>query len=287
MLYPVEIAEEEYEKFRKLIKEKIGVNLTSHKKIMLYGRLLKRMRKLKIMTFEGYYQVVIKSNEELVKMFDIVTTHKTDFFREEQHFQFLSEKLPEIIKKKLKNGEKKISIWSSACSTGEEAYSIAMELAKIPILINWKIKVIASDISVKELESTQIGIYSSEKLKKVSDSYKKIYFRKIDEEKYIVKKRLKNIVKVKKINLISEEYPFHGKFEIIFCRNVFIYFDKETRVKIIKNFLKYLKSGGYLILGSSESIDIEITKKYNLIRIQSSIYYYKGKSGGVENESKE
>lgn len=287
MDYPKKISEIEYKKFRKIIKNEIGLNLTSQKKSMLYSRLLKRIKELKINTFEEYYNYIINNKEELLKMFERVTTHKTDFFREKEHFKFLNKKLSEIIKKNLKENKKKISIWSAACSSGEEAYSIAMELEKFPILINWKVKVIASDISNKELESTYEGIYKKEKIKKIPRKYQRIFFREMKDGRYKAKENLKKIVKVKRINLISDKYPFNGKFEIIFCRNVFIYFDKNTRKKITKNLLKYLKIGGYLILGTSETVNIEIIKKYNLKRIQSSIYYYQGKNGGDEDEIKE
>ena len=137
----------EFQKFKKIIYEQVGINLLPHKKIMLQGRIKKRLKKLEIESFSEYYDIIQKDSKELIEMFNVVSTNKTEFFRENHHFEFLKEVIPEIINQNNKTGEQKLSIWCAASSTGEEPYSIAMTLAKFPILKNWKTRIIASDIS--------------------------------------------------------------------------------------------------------------------------------------------
>lgn len=266
------MTEEEFEKFRKLIYEKIGINLLQHKKIMLQGRIKKRLKKLKICSFSEYYDIIQNNREELVEMFNVVSTNKTEFFRENHHFEFLEEILPEMININSKAGEYKFSIWCAASSTGEEPYTIAMTLAKFSTLKNWKTKIVASDISTNVLEKAASGIYSEEIVSKIPKDMLKKHFKKIDEESYQVNKDLKEMIKFKRINLVDGNYPFQGQFEIIFCRNVMIYFDRKTQVEIVENFMKVLKNGGYLILGSSESLPPEVIKTMDLKRIKSTIF---------------
>ena len=205
-------------------------------------------------------------------MFNVVSTNKTEFFRENHHFDFLKEVLPDIINTNNKNGEHKLSIWCTASSTGEEPYSIAMTLAKYPILKNWKTRIIASDISTNVLQKAVAGVYSDDVVSKVPLELIKRYFRKLDTQRYVVSDELKEMIKFKRINLISEEYPFKGEFEVIFCRNVMIYFDRKTQLAIVENFMRYLKKGGYIILGSSETLPPELLKPNEIKRIKSTIF---------------
>ncbi len=262
----------EFQKFKKIIYEQVGINLLPHKKIMLQGRIKKRLKKLEIESFSEYYDIIQKDSKELIEMFNVVSTNKTEFFRENHHFEFLKEVIPEIINQNNKTGEQKLSIWCAASSTGEEPYSIAMTLAKFPILKNWKTRIIASDISTNVLTKAAAGIYSEESVEKIPKDMLKSYFRKLDDSSYVVNNDLKELIKFKRINLISENYPFKGEFEVIFCRNVMIYFDKKTQMAIVENFLRYLKKGGYLILGSSESLPTEMLKANEIRRIKSTIF---------------
>lgn len=266
------MSDTEFQKFRKVIYEQIGINLLPHKKIMLQGRIRKRLKKLEVENFSEYYDIIQNNKSELIEMFNVVSTNKTEFFRENHHFDFLKEVLPDIINTNNKNGEKKLSIWCTASSTGEEPYSIAMTLSKYPILKNWKTRIIASDISTNVLQKAVAGVYSDEVIAKVPLEFIKKYFKKIDTEHYVVSDELKEMIKFKRINLISEEYPFKGEFEIIFCRNVMIYFDRKTQIEIVENFMRYLKKGGYLILGSSESLPPEMLRPNEIKRVKSTIF---------------
>lgn len=264
--------DEEFNKFRKLIYEQVGINLLSHKKIMLQGRIRKRLNKLGMSSFKEYYALVQEDRSELIEMFNVVSTNKTEFFRENHHFEFLKEIIPSIIEKNRKENINKFSIWSSASSTGEEPYTIAMTLMDFPVLKSWDVKIIASDISTTVLTKAHAGVYHDEAMRHVPKEMVKKYFIPMEEDSYRVSDSLKELVKFKRINLISENYPFKGEFEIIFCRNVMIYFDRQTQINIINNFLRYLKKGGYLILGSSESLPVEVAKENRLKRIKSTIY---------------
>lgn len=223
-------------------------------------------------SFKEYYALVQEDRSELIEMFNVVSTNKTEFFRENHHFEFLKEIIPSIIEKNRKENLNKLSIWSSASSTGEEPYTIAMTLMDFPVLKNWDVKIIASDISTTVLTKAHAGVYHDEAMRHVPKELVKKYFIPVEEESYRVSDSIKELVKFKRINLISENYPFKGEFEIIFCRNVMIYFDRQTQINIINNFLRYLKKGGYLILGSSESLPVEIAKENRLKRIKSTIY---------------
>ncbi len=266
------MSDEEFNKFRKLIYEQVGINLLAHKKIMLQGRIRKRLNKLGMSSFKEYYALVQEDRSELVEMFNVVSTNKTEFFRENHHFEFLKEIMPSIIEKNKRENLNKFSIWSSASSTGEEPYTIAMTLMDFPVLKSWDIKIIASDISTTVLTKAHAGLYHDEAMRHVPKEMIKKYFIPTEDDIYRVSDSLKDMVKFKRINLISENYPFKGEFEIIFCRNVMIYFDRQTQINIINNFLRYLKKGGYLILGSSESLPVEIAKENRLKRIKSTIY---------------
>lgn len=275
MIIEDNMTDEEFENFRKIIYDEIGINLMSHKKIMLQGRIRKRLKKLGMNSYSKYYALILEDKEELLQMFNVVSTNKTEFFRENHHFDFLNEIIPKMAKENLKSGNRKFSIWSSASSTGEEPYSIAMTVLNHKELDTYKVKVIASDISTDVLTRADLGIYKTVEMNKVPSEFKEKYLTEKGNGYSAINPEVKNLVKFRRINLKSESFPFRGEFEVIFCRNVMIYFDRETQSNIILNFLKYLKKDGYLILGSSESLPAEIADKNLLKRIRSTIYQKK------------
>ncbi len=272
MVYFQNMTEEEFDKFRRIIYDEIGINILSHKKIMLQGRIRKRLKKLGISTYSEYYDFILDDRDELLQMFNVVSTNKTEFFRERHHFDFFEEVIPVLMEENIRNREKKISVWSSASSTGQEPYSIAMTLMEYPALKTWSVKIIGSDISTDVLEKAIKGIYSYEDMKSLPKEFLK-YFKKTENPNFFeVSDEIKNMVKFKRINLTADEYPFKGEFEVIFCRNVLIYFDRETQSKVILNLLKYLRKDGYIILGSSESMPKEFIEKNMVKRMKSTIY---------------
>lgn len=266
------ISEYTFGKFAKLIYSEIGIYLPVHKKIMLEGRIKKRMRKLLIDSYEKYFNYVLESNDERIEFYNVVSTNKTEFFRENQHFDIIIKNLPEIIKINEKN-DKKLSIWSSASSSGEEAYSILITLMEhFEILKTWKLKIIASDISTAMLEQGKIGEYSDYKIENIDKYYLEKYFSKLGENKFKIKENLKKYVIFKRINLKDQTYPFKGMFEIIFCRNILIYFDYNTKLNVLKNIIKYLKHNGILVLGTMEPLSYESERELGLKKIDSTVY---------------
>ncbi len=248
------ITEHEFNKFSALIYEKAGINLHFGKKQLLQSRITKVLRKRNIPTFEDYYRIVLadKTNEEMVQLIDLISTNVTYFFREEQHFEFLKE----VWYPENKNNQNIVRCWSSACSTGEEPYTISIVLNDL-LGDPQKYEIMASDISTKVLSIAQKGAYSIDKVEAMAPSMLKKYFLKgnADAEGFVmVKKEYKDRVQFKRINLL-DDFSLFGTFDFIFCRNVMIYFDLPTKEAIVNKMYNQLKKGGYLLIGHSESLN--------------------------------
>ncbi|MFO7819338.1 MAG: protein-glutamate O-methyltransferase CheR [Halanaerobacter sp.] len=252
-----EISEELFNHISDLIYEEIGVNLPQKKKAMVNSRLSKRIRKLGLQDFSAYSNYLEDNKQELLHLFNTLTTNVTHFFREKHHFDFLCDNVfPEI--KQEKQG-KKVRCWSAGCSSGEEAYTLAILLSEF-FPKSWDTKVLATDINTQVLKAAQQGIYHKRQVKKVPYDLLKKYFKLGSGENkglFKVKDRLKKLVQFRRSNLNENQYPIKSKLDFIFCRNVFIYFNSETQNKILDRFHRYLKAGGYLFLGHSESINTE------------------------------
>ncbi|MGM0370630.1 MAG: CheR family methyltransferase [Bacillota bacterium] len=250
-----EISEKIFNHISDLIYQKIGVHLPQKKKAMVNSRLSKRIRKLGLKDFEAYCQYLENNKEELLHLFNTLTTNVTHFFREKHHFDFLCENVfPEIKRDK---ADKKIRCWSAGCSSGEEAYTLAILLAEF-FSDSWDLKILASDINTEVLTVAQQGIYHQRQVKKIPYDLLKKYFKLGTGENqglFKVKAKLKNLIEFRRSNLNQKHYPIKSDLDFIFCRNVFIYFNSETQNKILNRFHHYLKAGGYLFLGHSESID--------------------------------
>ena len=211
---------------------------------------------------------------ELVNMFDITTTNKTEFFREAQHFDFLSNIGLDEIKNRFRPcPENKLQVWSAGCSTGEEPYTLAMVLSDYKEgHSHFDFNIFASDISTKVLSEASLGIYDIEKVNPVQYEMKKKYLLKSkNPKKQIVKiiPDLRRKIVFQKLNLITESFYKFGKFQLIFCRNVMIYFDKENQKKLVKKFYDALEKGGYLFIGHSETL---LTVDLPLIQRSPSVY---------------
>ncbi len=265
MINNYNLSDNDFNKLRDIIYDEAGIKLSDVKKILMQSRLIKRLRDLKLDNFTEYHDYLIQNYEkEKINFINAITTNKTDFFRENDHFEFMKSKiLPEFMNKK----EKELRIWSAGCSTGEEPYTIAITLFEY---FNGKVApellILATDIDTQVLDKAQEGRYSAEHLAEVDPKYLKNYFIHGESDRgdfYTVKDNLKQIVYFRRLNLLSEEYPMKQKFDIIFCRNVIIYFDRETQKKLFEQYHKYLKDDGYLLIGHSENIT-SITDKFVL-----------------------
>ncbi len=256
----INITDNEFMLISNLIYEKFGINLTEKKKSLLVGRLNKHIKNLGLKSFKDYYDSIMNdsTNSSLLTLIDRVTTNHTFFYREKDHFEYLLNKaLPRIIDEIKKKGSKDLRIWCAGCATGEEAYTLSMVVKEfLGYKANqWDVGILASDISLTSLEKAQKGIYSIDKILNLPEKYIQKYFVEQDEGNYKVVDELRNIILFKRLNFMNKNFPFKGKFHIIFCRNVMIYFDKVTKDELVKRLYNYIYDGGYLFIGHSESVD--------------------------------
>jgi chemotaxis protein methyltransferase CheR len=250
---------QEFEKVSEIVYGNCGINLDVCKKTMVESRLNRRLRALGIATFGNYLQFIHSKEgieKELVHMIDVVTTNKTDFFREQHHFDFLIESaLPEFLDS---NRNHTMKVWSSACSSGEEPYTIAMVLQEFARLNRgFSYDILASDISTQILHKAVQAIYPAALALDIPAQYRAKYLLKSKNHEtptIRVTSELRSKVKFDRINLIDEGLAVDQMQDIIFCRNVLIYFDRETQLKVIKNLLRNLRPGGLLFIGHSESL---------------------------------
>jgi chemotaxis protein methyltransferase CheR len=244
-----------FERFRKLVYRECGINLTDHKRAMFTSRLQKRLSQLRLTSFQDYYDLVIggHSDSELTTMLDYISTNQTEFFREPHHFTFLRERvLPELVV------DKTVRIWSTACSSGEEPYSIAMTLSDaIDFPSTWNCRILASDISTRMLAKAATGQYSHERINSLpSDLVRRHFLLGKGDNKDLVKIKphIASMAVFRRINLMDDRYPIKSLLDVIFCRNVMIYFDRKTQAAVLAKLSRYLKPGGYLFIGHSESL---------------------------------
>lgn len=249
------ITAKEFERFRTLIYNESGISLSNQKQSLLSSRLSKRLHDLGLQTFSDYYDHVMSdpSRDEFTRMLDLISTNKTDFFREPKHFDFLRERiLPELAQ------EKRIRIWSSACSTGEEPYTIAMTLFdSVRDPSQWEFKILASDLSTRVLAKAASGTYDEDRFRDVPPDVLQRHFlrgRGEQQGQYKVKPHLAEIIQFRRLNLMDERFPIKTPLDLIFCRNVMIYFDRPTQERLVNKFYRYLKPGGHLFIGHSESL---------------------------------
>jgi chemotaxis protein methyltransferase CheR len=249
------ISTDEFERFRKLIYDESGITLSDQKRTLLVSRLSRRLRDLGLSTFSEYYDRVTEdaTRDEFTRMLDLISTNKTDFFRESNHFDFLRDRiLPEL------EDVKRIRIWSSACSTGEEPYTIAITLYEgVQDPAQWEFKILASDLSTRVLAKAATGIYETDRVKNIPEDVVRRHFLRGrgDRAGFVkVKPHLAAIIRFRRLNLMDDHYPIKNPLDLIFCRNVMIYFDRPTQEQLVNKFHRYLKPGGYLFIGHSESL---------------------------------
>lgn len=270
----IDITDKEFKLISKIVYDKFGINLTEKKKSLVVGRLNKFIKNLGLNSFSEYYDVIINdpTNESLLSLIDRISTNHTFFYRENGHFEYLvKEVLPKIIEKLKEKGSRDLRIWCAGCASGEEAYTLSMILNEFfGYNINeWDIGILASDISVTSLEKAQRGIYSGDKILRLPDSYKQKYLKRQEDGNYKVNDKLNRILLFKRLNLMNKDFPFKSKFHVIFCRNVMIYFDKESRDALVNRFYRYMYEGGYLFVGHSESLD---RKECPFMYLQPAVY---------------
>lgn len=245
-----QMGELEFRRFQKLIFDAAGIHLAPIKLSMVEGRLAKRLKALQLPDFVSYVRYIDLHEAEYQLVVDLLTTNETYFFREPKHFEFLREQ----VLRQLPNGQK-LQVWSAACSSGEEPYSIAMLLENELGNKGWSI--LASDISQQVLLRAKLGLYPLSRTEGIPQAYlKKFCLRGIDQEagNLLVDKKLREKVAFSQVNLLDPP-PGLPQFDVIFLRNVLIYFQAETKERVVMQVIKYLRSGGYLFIGHSETLN--------------------------------
>jgi chemotaxis protein methyltransferase CheR len=257
--------ERDFEALRALVKASTGINLTVQKRELVYGRLAVRLRALGLRTFREYRQIVAADPEELVRLCNAITTNLTSFFREPHHFEHLRDQfLPAHLDQ---SAQRRLRIWSAGCSTGEEAYSIAMTLLEsMPDALDRDVRVLATDVDSDVLATAAAGQYSSERLKSVSDGRVRRFFTEHKERNrstFVVRPEVRQLVTFKQLNLM-QPLPMSGPLDVIFCRNTVIYFDKDTQRELFARIAPLQRPGDLLYLGHSESL-LSVSTDYESI----------------------
>lgn len=257
------ITDQEFGLFQRLIYKIAGISLSDAKKVLLVGRLTRRLTQYELTSFGDYYRMLATGNypEEVQTMVDLLTTNETYFFREPKHFEFLRD---EVIAKRTSPAS--FRVWSAASSSGEEAYSIAMTLAEALPNSPWEI--VGSDISTKVLSKAVAGHYSLARTEGIPPGHMRKYCLKgvrSHAGTFLIAPELRKKTSFYQINLMHPISADVGEFEVIFLRNVMIYFDPETKARVVHNLLPRLKSGGYLIIGHSETLN-GITDRLTSVR---------------------
>nr|WP_321450163.1 protein-glutamate O-methyltransferase CheR [uncultured Carboxylicivirga sp.] len=255
--FKAELSEDDFNAFSEFIYSEFGIKMPPIKRIMLQGRLLKRIRELNMQSYREYKDYFFSKDgqqKEIFNFLNVVTTNKTDFFREPVHFDFLRD---EVLPQTAANGNS-LKIWSAGCSSGEEPYTISIVLneykANNPM---FNFSIMGSDISNKVLTAASRGVYGEHKVALLPLEMKKKYFLKSknrENPSVRVKPELQKNITLKYVNLMDNTYDVADKFDVIFCRNVLIYFDRATQEKVINKLCQYLKPGGVFFIGHSESL---------------------------------
>ncbi len=259
----------DYEYLRNLVTTHTGISLGAHKRQLVYGRLTRRLRQLGLDSFEQYCQHVEEHlDEELAELVNAITTNLTAFFRENHHFDHLaSSALPDIMSRNA--ATRRLRIWSAGCSTGEEPYSLAMTVAETCAaqLAVWDMRILATDIDTQVLARAAAGVYPEERIEGIPAARARRWFQRgngPNAGKVKVKDALRSLVVFKRLNLMDESWPMRGPFDAIFCRNVVIYFDKDTQRRLFDRYANLLAPCGYLYIGHSESLH-HVSSRFRLI----------------------
>lgn len=279
MLYgepELQLSDEEFRLIRDLIYNHCGLFFDQDSKYLLDRRLLARLAHHNLPGFREYYQFLKydrRKDEEIADIMDILTTNETYFFRESFQLKaFTDEILPEL--KALKQRERTLRIWSAGCSTGEEPYTIAMLILELQSFKGWRVEIVGSDISQRVVQHARKGIYGKSSFRCTEERYQQRFFTPA-EGGYRICDEVRELVTISHMNLFdANRLALLGKMDLIFCRNVIIYFDLESKKRVIQSFYDMLRPGGYLLLGHSESL-MNVTTAFALRHLKNDMVYQK------------
>jgi len=273
----IELPEAIFRLLRDLIKDYCGIYFDDSSRYILERRLANRLRLQHMRDFREYYRYLMydkRRDDELAAIIDILTVNETYFFREQNQLKaFIDEIIPEIYER---NKEKKrIRIWSAGCSTGEEPYTIAILVLEKGIPDNWDIDIVASDINQRVLQVARKGVYKKNSFRTTNNYFLLKYFEEEQGGNFKISDAVKNVVNFSYLNILDPfKVKFVGQVDVIFCRNVFIYFDNAVRKRVVKNFYDRLVEGGYLLLGHAESL-MNISTAFTLKHLKNDMVYQK------------
>lgn len=273
------ISDKEFGELRNLIHKRFGINLTDQKRSLLVGRLQKLMRKLNLATFSQYYQYLCddKTEQALGELVDLISTNHTYFNREKDHFEyFYKTALPAIAEKLRQQGRKDLRIWCAGCSSGEEPYTLLMLMMEYfgNEYSSWDAGILATDISDRALTIARRGAYGTDRVMQLPENLRRKYFTPAGSGEMAVVDKVKREAVFRRFNLMNSSFPFKQPFQMIFCRNVMIYFDQPTRDALVGRYHQHTEPGGYLFIGHSETLGRSQTR-YNYLM---PALYQKGES---------
>lgn len=270
------MSDEEFHLLRDFIYKHCGMNFSEESKYLLEKRLGKRLQQHALKSFKDYYYLLRYSpqkDQELTEAVDLLTTNETYFFREDFQLRtFVNEILPELRAKKEQANDRRLRIWSAGCSSGEEPYTLAMLLYDQPGWSDWQIEIVGTDISQRVLQMARKGVYGSSSFRCTEATYMKRFFSEIDG-KYKIDDRIKRMVTVSYLNLLdTNRVAMLGMMDVVFCRNVIIYFDQMAKKRVIDSFFQRLRPGGFLLLGHSESL-MNLSTSFTLRHFTDDMVY--------------
>lgn len=264
----------DFRRVQEIALAEAGISLPVSKRNLVFSRVSRRIRTTGKASFKAYLDYVCspEGHAELQELICVLTTNVTQFFREKGHFDHLETNVLPVLAQHLRAGGR-CRMWSAACSTGQEPWSMAMSvMAKIPDALRLDIKILATDINHVVVENGRVGRYPEEELKNVPDSWRKQYMQPDVRGEFLMERDIRRLVTFRPLNL-NRTWPFQGQFDVIFCRNVVIYFDDETRNALWKRLAERLVPGGFLYVGHSERV--ECMKECHLESVAPTIYMKK------------
>ena len=244
---------EDFEALRALVKELTGINLTEQKRELVYGRLARRLRALGLRSFRDYRDLLASDGDELVQLCNAITTNLTAFFRESHHFGYLREQVLRRLAADAR-ASRRVRIWSAGCSSGEEPYTIALILnAEIKNMTGRDVRILATDIDTEVLRKASLGVFAADAVEAVPVKYREVLSQVERGDKIAIDRDVCSLISFGQLNLMGE-WPMRGPFDAIFCRNVMIYFDQQTKAELVERFTDLIRIGGWLYIGHSESL---------------------------------
>lgn len=261
-----DFTEADFKRIRELVYSHAGISLSDAKRSLVYSRLVRRLRRLNLASFGEYTDYLLSHLDiELAEFLNAITTNLTSFFRENHHFEILRDQvLPELMTVKK---DRRIRIWSAGCSTGEEPYSIAMTVKEfLPAGCGWNVKILATDLDTNVLQKARSGVYDSDRVSQVNKTLMHRWMRNgIGSNAGLVRVvgEIQEMITFNRLNLM-ESWPMRGLFDVIFCRNVVIYFDKEAQGRLFDRFADYLTPNAHLFVGHSETL-YRVTDRFELL----------------------